>query len=502
MYNFNKKLFSLLVLLFFIVLFNSTNSGFASLLSVESDDSSITESSQQEDDEDKETEDQDEDKEEDGRVPHSFDSDRELREDDDKDRDRDEEEGHKNRIEHMADVSKKVERTRLLIIKAEFVINEKGLEGKDITRAEERLEKAKELLSIATQALADGEYKKAEDFASKAKHAAMYSKGKDIVSHSEASKIGRDFGECVSDATKNKENLDECFSEFKLKTDKHVEDQLSDSEKEENDQVEAFLKELADELDHRELSKLLDRFTHYNFTSIDADQLMTDVKEVMSADISNDDKFKKLQHYFYDLKNKSSREKFEKKLLPFKDTDDDEWFYNFVDQMKEDNCISGYKDKEGKDLGEFKPANKIILAEAAKIVVKCLIDEEPQTATTDEFWANRYVRFLIDDFSDVISEPLLSKLTEGIEDTTVLTSNVTRAELSQLIADVLSLELVEPDTATFSDVPVDHPNAAAIKALLEKGVISGDELENTFRPDDVPSRAEITKIIILAKQLL
>ena len=75
-------------------------------------------------------------------------------------------------------------------------------------------------------------------------------------------------------------------------------------------------------------------------------------------------------------------------------------------------------------------------------------------------------------------------------------------EIIQLIVDLLDVELPEVTEAPFSDVPVDHPNAAAIAYALSLGVISGDEEEGTFRPDDIPNRAEMVKIIIMAKELM
>ncbi len=50
---------------------------------------------------------------------------------------------------------------------------------------------------------------------------------------------------------------------------------------------------------------------------------------------------------------------------------------------------------------------------------------------------------------------------------------------------------------SFSDVPTDHPQAAAIRFVQERGIVTGYG-DGTFRPDDFINRAEFTKMLALS----
>ncbi len=68
-------------------------------------------------------------------------------------------------------------------------------------------------------------------------------------------------------------------------------------------------------------------------------------------------------------------------------------------------------------------------------------------------------------------------------------------------ASALAAPVPAPQTKTawlFSDVPPDHPDAGAIGALFLAGVVQGDEL-GRFRPDDTVTRAELVKMILIAR---
>lgn len=62
-----------------------------------------------------------------------------------------------------------------------------------------------------------------------------------------------------------------------------------------------------------------------------------------------------------------------------------------------------------------------------------------------------------------------------------------------------SFKFLDP-TDIFTDIPADHPNATAIKALKKRGVVQG-YADGTFRPNNHINRAEFTTIIINTLQL-
>ena len=67
---------------------------------------------------------------------------------------------------------------------------------------------------------------------------------------------------------------------------------------------------------------------------------------------------------------------------------------------------------------------------------------------------------------------------------------------------MLNIDVPVADAAPFLDVPLSHAYVNEIAYALSVGMVSGDQETGTFRPDDVPNRAEVAKIIVLAKQLL
>lgn len=74
---------------------------------------------------------------------------------------------------------------------------------------------------------------------------------------------------------------------------------------------------------------------------------------------------------------------------------------------------------------------------------------------------------------------------------------VTRGQASKFISLTLGLPDVKPSSATFSDVAATHPFASYIKNLSDRGIISGYS-DNTFRPNDTITRAQISKILVTA----
>jgi hypothetical protein len=74
---------------------------------------------------------------------------------------------------------------------------------------------------------------------------------------------------------------------------------------------------------------------------------------------------------------------------------------------------------------------------------------------------------------------------------------VTRAQGMTLLARAMALDLEPPAVAPFADVPVDHPDAAAIAALVDRGVVQGCDLaRGRFCPDTSLSRAQTAALLV------
>lgn len=78
--------------------------------------------------------------------------------------------------------------------------------------------------------------------------------------------------------------------------------------------------------------------------------------------------------------------------------------------------------------------------------------------------------------------------------------NITRQDAAKLLAMVLELDTKNVSDPGFKDISKTNPNYNYIAALVEEGIISGYE-DNTFRPNDSLTRAQMAKIIVLGFSL-
>lgn len=78
--------------------------------------------------------------------------------------------------------------------------------------------------------------------------------------------------------------------------------------------------------------------------------------------------------------------------------------------------------------------------------------------------------------------------------------NITRQDAAKLLAMVLDLDTENISDPGFSDVSRTSPYYSYIAALVEEGIISGYE-DNTFKPNDSLTRAQMAKIIVLGFDL-
>jgi hypothetical protein len=430
--------------------------------------------------------------------------DEEEDEDEDEEEEKDEEKDEDDEDSDMENAADKIEDAEEEIAEAEETIVEKEAEGKDVSDALVRLEGAKVLLADAQTEFDAGNYEEAEDLAKEAKHEAMYAKGKDIHSASEESELGENFGECIAEAVVSEDDdadeFDECFEDFEEEIADFVENLLSEEDQASNTAIDDALTALSTTVES-ELSNLLIALANFNVSGVNEDEVISDIEGIIESDDDSEKKASDLEDKIEEIKNESTEKKFEDDVIPFRDTDDEEWFFNFVDQMDSEACISGFKDEAGNELGEFRPSNEVLFGESMKFVLQCVLDKDPEEIAEGDFWARGYALTLQNDFSDLLSEDLLSRVENALVDDAEYTSEVTRGELIQLIVDVLGLDVSDASEAPFSDVTLDHSNVNAINYALSVGVISGDEATGKFRPDEVPNRAEVAKIIILAKQL-
>ena len=160
--------------------------------------------------------------------------------------------------------------------------------------------------------------------------------------------------------------------------------------------------------------------------------------------------------------------------------------------------ITGYKDANSVLTGQFGPANPVTEAEILKMALlaagKTIGDGIPQNALAKDDWSAPYVK-TAEDLRLTLYVPTLD-----------VRQPATRGEVVETILEVFG---VPTDTRTdnpFSDMPIDHPHAAAILTAWRLGIITGDTDEQgtpvgIVRPDDLVNRAEAAKILALVLQL-
>ncbi len=176
------------------------------------------------------------------------------------------------------------------------------------------------------------------------------------------------------------------------------------------------------------------------------------------------------------------------------------WYAPYVSYVIEEKIASGYADKAGKPTGEFGVENPITYAEVLKMAMQASTQAfdlrglpPPRNDTAKGTWASAYV---------AKAESLqLSVFTPSLN----VNKSATRGAVIQTILEVLGFPI--PKTpASFDDVPSSHPYSQAIGLAAYSGLVTGDTtadgtLLNRFRPDEPINRAEVAKIIALAKEL-
>lgn len=183
----------------------------------------------------------------------------------------------------------------------------------------------------------------------------------------------------------------------------------------------------------------------------------------------------------------------------YKDVAVDTWYAPYVANIVENGIATGYKDEAGKPTGEYGVTNPVTYAEALKMAWKAAGKDlkdlpPPRNDSAQGTWVSAYV---------AEAEAMkLSVFTPSLN----VHAPATRGAVVQIILEVLRLPIAS-QPATFSDVPSSHPNAHAIATATFYGFITGDsdaqgKALGTFRPDEQINRAEVSKIIALAKEVL
>lgn len=239
-----------------------------------------------------------------------------------------------------------------------------------------------------------------------------------------------------------------------------------------------------------EISNFTDDITSYNFTGDSADELQKMIDEFVGSVSTMSKKqvqeeLKQLKEEMWQLRDDARQDKFTQGIIPFKDTDDNQWFTSFVSEAAKDGVIGGYKDAQGKSLGEFRPANKVTIAEALKMAVASSGLKESMSAPSLEQAKTHWVKGWIKTAED-------NGMSVSVAD---VNASATRGDVVRWAIEAYGVVPPKAETSSFPDVSLTDKNVDYIEYAKSLGIISGDGDTGKFRPNDTIIRAEVAKIL-------
>jgi len=171
----------------------------------------------------------------------------------------------------------------------------------------------------------------------------------------------------------------------------------------------------------------------------------------------------------------------------FQDVPVREWFACPVHTVISEGIFSGYKNKNGELTGLYGPGDMITLGQLAKVATQLAAFPVGAEGSGDA-WAAPYV--------EAASAMKLSAFTHTVQ----AASPATRGIVLQTLLEVLKIPLTENETL-YADVPTGSLYAPVVATATRLGIVSGDDGQNTFRPNAPINRAEVAKMITLALQI-
>jgi hypothetical protein len=180
----------------------------------------------------------------------------------------------------------------------------------------------------------------------------------------------------------------------------------------------------------------------------------------------------------------------------FRDVPLTAWFAPFVSTLITQHIAQGYKDAAGHLTGVFGVANPVTEAEILKMALQAagtsLSSGAPRNRSAKDDWSAPYVKTAEDLHLSVYALSLDVR------------RPATRGEVIQTIVEAFGFPLANPPSP-FRDVSAADPHAAAIATAQALGIVGGDadpagKPTGLFRPDAPVNRAEVAKIVVLARK--
>ncbi len=171
---------------------------------------------------------------------------------------------------------------------------------------------------------------------------------------------------------------------------------------------------------------------------------------------------------------------------PFTDIDSGSPFYGSIQELYTMGAISGYND------GAFRPNNGATRAQLVKIVVLAFgipsqpgstqhFSDVPPDNLFFAFIETAYAHGLIGGYNDGTFKP---------------NDNITRGQAAKVAILASGDELLNPATATFTDVPVGSTFFRFVETAYANGMLNG-YADQTFKPNDEVTRGQLSKVVNL-----
>jgi hypothetical protein len=184
--------------------------------------------------------------------------------------------------------------------------------------------------------------------------------------------------------------------------------------------------------------------------------------------------------------------------IVFSDVSAHEWYTPYVSYLLEQGIAHGYQDAFGKLTGEFGIANAVTYAEVLKMSmeaagIKPMEGGSPRNLSAKGTWVSSYVA--------EAEKRNISLFTPSLN----VHEKAPRGAAVHILLNVLAFDIGKTPS-TFRDVPKDSPFSTAIALAAFYGFIAGDTTPqgialNIFRPNDFMNRAELAKIVALAREM-
>lgn len=163
------------------------------------------------------------------------------------------------------------------------------------------------------------------------------------------------------------------------------------------------------------------------------------------------------------------------------------WAEKEIAQLVKDNLINGYGDYT------FRPNRSVTRAEAVMMIVKTFGLKGTTTVNYSDVRTDHWAR-------EAIRTATANGIVSGYSDGRFRPDQpITRAEMAAMLGQAMELEEANVRTRPFQDVRADHWAAGWIAQLSRQKVITGYD-DGTFKPDGIASRAELTVMLIRARE--